>query len=158
MTWATVCNLLQTQFLVASSLLVTEQSITPRHDRPILHRKPAETHVYRNISYFLAPASWRIVGAMGMAIYFDNRRPHPTTCRPPARDKWQHCYVGCMIATWCPSGSISASVLAILKEVRDTIDYGDFSWPDVYATLNGAWHCTNYESCETCCCELLIQD
>ena len=91
--------------------------------------------------------------ASALAIYYENERPYPTTCRPPAPDKWQHCYVGCQIATWCPLGSLSASILAVLKEVRDAMNRGEFSWPDVYATLGGAWDCAFSESCEACCCE-----
>ncbi len=158
MTRPIVCNILQTQFLIASFLLATAQATPPRRDRPILRHKPTVSHVHRNMIHLFIPASWGAAGAMGMAIYYDNRRPYPTTCSPPAIDKWQHCYVGCMIANWLPSGSISASVLAVMKEVRDAIDYGDFSWPDVFATLKGAWYGDGCESCEACCCEMLIQD
>ncbi len=110
---------------------------------------------YRDFVLLFVPDWLGVAGAAALAIYYDNERPYPTTCHPPKIDKWQHCYVGCSIATWCPLGSFSASILAILKEIRDTIHYGVFSWADVYATLRGAWHCTGYASCEACCCEKL---
>jgi len=91
-------------------------------------------------------------GAFSMAIYYDNQRPYPTICHPPDRDKWQHCYVGCKIATWFPVGFSSASILAILKEARDVRNRGQFSRADVRATLQGAWACTSRESGEVCCC------
>lgn len=93
-----------------------------------------------------------VVGAAALAMHYDNERPYPKSCRPSAPDKWQHCYVGCKIATSFPLGAVSASALAILKEIRDEMNHGRFSWPDVFATLRGAWACTSCESCEDCCC------
>jgi len=110
---------------------------------------------YRDFVLLFEPDWLGIASAAALAMYYDNERPYPTTCHPPETDKWQHCYVGCRIATWCPLGSFSASILAILKEIRGTIQYGVFSWADVYATLRGAWNCTGYASCEACCCERL---
>lgn len=111
----------------------------------------------RDIAFVVASVRFTALlgaaSASAMAIYYENERPYAKTCRPPAPDKWQHCYVGCQIATWCPLGSLSASILAVLKEVRDSTHHGNFSWPDVIATLGGAWDCPSSESCEACCCE-----
>ncbi len=156
-------HLLGTCFLIASTCSALQSPTTSNHthqaapqlDNRITARVPKALMVLRGISFLVVPVSLSAAVASTLALYFDNRRPHPTTCRPPALDKWQHCYVGCMIATWCPSGSFSASILALLKEVRDTMDYGDFSWPDVFATLRGAWLCAECTSCETCCCDML---
>jgi len=90
--------------------------------------------------------------ALAMAVYYDENRPHPTRCLPSELDKWQHCYVGCKISTWCPGGSLSASFIAVLKEVRDVTYGGSFSWRDVLATLEGAWDCPVGEPCEEFCC------
>jgi hypothetical protein len=118
---------------------------------------PNVFRIGRDVAYLVVPAmrlpaSLGVVGAFSMAVYYDNQRPYPTTCHPPERDKWQHCYVGCRIANWCPVGSFSASILAIMKEVRDNMSRGEFSWADAFATLRGAWACTNCESCDACCC------
>jgi|GEM_PF-2421729 len=120
---------------------------------------PRVLRVGRDLGFFVASArlttSLGAASASALAIYYLNERPYPATCHPPEQDKWQHCYVGCEIATWCPVGSFSASVLAVLKEVRDAEDYGKFSWPDIFATLRGAWDCASSVSCEACCCERL---
>ena len=94
-----------------------------------------------------------VAGASALAMHYENEHPYPTTCHLSGLDKWQHCFVGCKIATWFPGGSFSASILAILKEVRDAMNHGRFSWPDVFATLRGAWDCASCDSCEACCCE-----
>lgn len=176
-------NQLRTYFLVASSYLVvlspawpnaqsshgnqhrvvSDDSTIVQQEKPIRDDSmstwgPLVLRIGRDVAYLVVPAmrlpaSLGVAGAFLMAIYYDNQRPYPTTCHPPERDKWQHCYVGCKIATWCPVGSFSASMLAILKEVRDAMNRGEFSWADVFATLRGAWACTSCESCEACCCE-----
>jgi len=112
----------------------------------------------RDIGYLVVPGSRSFVSlgvAAGFetAIYYNNIRPHPTQCQPPALDKWQHCYVGCEISSWYPVGSLSASLLAILKEIRDVMGHGKFDWDDVRATLEGTWDCPVGESCEEFCCE-----
>ena len=134
------------------------QQARPVRDAPMAPLLPFVFRISRDVVYLVVPAmrlpaSLGVVGAFSMAIYYDNQRPYPTTCHPPERDKWQHCYVGCQIATWCPVGSLSASFLAVMKEVRDAMNHGEFSWADVLATLRGAWACTSCESCETCCCQ-----
>ncbi len=138
-------------------------STTPQYAEPVCEDSVPTwvgraQRVGRDLGLRVAPATVLIAtlgvgSASALAIYYDTERPYPTTCRPPAPDKWQHCYVGCRIAKWCPIGSLSASILAVLKEVRDSMSYGDFSWPDVLATLGGAWGCECQESCEACCCE-----
>ena len=62
--------------------------------------------------------SFGVTAAFAMAIHYNNDRPHPRQCNPPELDKWQHCYVGCKISSWCPVGSVSASLLAVLKDLR----------------------------------------
>jgi hypothetical protein len=99
------------------------------------------------------PASLSAASAFIMAVYYDSERPYPVTCQPPEHDKWQHCYVGCQIATWCPVGSLSASMLSIMKEVRDAMGNGSFSWRDISATFRGIWGCAGCESCASCCCQ-----
>ena len=106
----------------------------------------------RDLSYLVKPAtrstvSMGVTAAFAMAIHYNNNRPHPRQCYPPELDKWQHCYVGCKISSWCPVGSLSASLLAVLKELRDVIHRGKFSWADVLATLEGTWDCPVWESC-----------
>lgn len=112
----------------------------------------------RDLGYLVRPAtrstvSFGVIAAFAMAIHYNNNRPHPTQCNPPELDKWQHCYVGCKISSWCPVGSLSASLLAVLKEIRDVMRRGEFSWADVLATLEGTWDCPVWESCEECCCK-----
>ncbi len=146
------------QHRVVSDDSTIVEHVKPIRDDALSARGPLVFRIGRDVAYLVIPAmrlpaSLGVAGAFSMAIYYDNQRPYPTTCRPPERDKWQHCYVGCQIATWCPVGSFSASILAILKEGRDSMDRGEFSWADVIATLRGAWGCTNCESCEVCCCE-----
>lgn len=143
--------------LVSIDSIITQQAEPLRDDSMSAWGRRA-LRVGRDFGFLVVPEmrtiAWLgVAGASALAIYFDNERPYPTTCRPPAQDKWQHCYVGCMIATWCPVGSFSASILAILKEVRDVMNRGVFSWPDVFATLRGAWDCASCESCEACCCQ-----
>ena len=185
MNWPTSRCQLRTYFLVAFSCLVVlsparsnAQSSHENQHRPVSHdstiARQAEPlrndlisawgsrvlRVVRDLGFLVVPAirltAWLgVAGASALAVYYDNERPYPTTCHPPEQDKWQHCYVGCKIATWCPLGSFSASILAILKEVRDVINGGRFSWADVFATLSGTWDCASWESCEACCCEQL---
>lgn len=136
---------------------LTREATPPRND-PISAWVSRVLRVCRDVPYLVVPAtrltaSLGVAGAAALAIYFDNERPYPTTCHPPEPDKWQHCYVGCKIASWCPVGSFSASILAILKEVRDVMNRGRFSWADVFATLAGAWDCATCGSCEACCCK-----
>lgn len=131
------------------------QQAKPIRNAPVAPLVPLVLRIGRDVAYLVVPAvrlpaSLGVVGAFSMAMYYDHQRPAPTTCHPPELDKWQHCYVGCKIATWWPVGSFSASILAILKEVRDVINHGEFSWADIVATLRGVWACT---SCEACCCE-----
>ncbi len=183
MNWPTSRYQLRTCFLVASFCLVvisptpsnaqsnhghrhrvapdcsnlTREATPPRND-PISAWVSRVLRVCRDVPYLVVPAtrlvaSLGVAGAAALAIHYDNERPYPTTCHPPEPDKWQHCYVGCKIASWCPVGSFSASILAILKEVRDVMNHGRFSWADVFATLAGAWDCACWESCEACCCE-----
>lgn len=111
----------------------------------------------RDLGYFAVPGprsfvSLSVSAAFATAVYYNNIRPRPAQCRPPELDKWQHCYVGCEIASWYPVGSLSASLLAVLKEIRDVIGHGNFDWADVRATLEGAWDCPVWESCEEFCC------
>ena len=115
------------------------------------------TRAGRDLRYLNEPAARPIVlsgiaSAFVMAVHYDSHRPRPTQCRPPELDKWQHCYVGCEISTWCPVGTLSASALAIMKELRDVIDNGNFSWPDILATFKGAWDCPILVPCEAFCC------
>lgn len=121
---------------------------------------PRVLRATRELSFFVVPATrWMAaigaVGAAALAVHYHHAHPYPTMCHPSAQDKWQHCYVGCQIATWFPVGALSSSILAILKEVRDAMDHGTFSWPDALATLRGAWDCAGCTSCEACCCEQL---
>jgi hypothetical protein len=111
----------------------------------------------RDIGYLAEPATRSTVSlgvstALAMAVYYDNNRPRPTRCVPTELDKWQHCYVGCKISSWCPGGSLSASLVSVLKEIRDVMRGGVFSRADVLATLEGAWDCPVWESCEEFCC------
>ena len=183
MNWPTSRYQLRTCFLVASFCLVvispapsnaqsnhghrhrvapdcsnlTREATPPRND-PISAWVSRVLRVCRDVPYLVVPAtrlvaSLGVAGAAALAIHYDNERPYPTTCHPPEPDKWQHCYVGCKIASWCPVGSFSASILAILKEVRDVMNRGRFSWADVFATLGGAWDCAGCGSCEACCCK-----
>ena len=134
------------------------QQAEPLRDDPMSAWGPRVLRVGRDLGLLAVPAMRRtawlgLAGASALAIYYDNERPYPATCHPPEPDKWQHCYVGCKIASWCPLGSFSASILAILKEIRDVMNRGRFSWADVFATLAGAWDCSCWESCEACCCK-----
>ncbi len=111
-----------------------------------------------DLGYLVNPATRSAVSigvsaAFAMAIHYNNNRPHPRQCNPRELDKWQHCYVGCKISSWCPVGSVSASLLAVLKELRDVMGRGEFSWADVLATLEGTWDCPVWESCEEFCCK-----
>ncbi len=111
----------------------------------------------RDLAYLVEPATRSTVPlgvstALAMAVYYDNNRPHSTRCVPLELDKWRHCYVGCKISSWCPGGSLSASLLSVLKEIRDVMRGGEFSRADVLATLEGAWDCPVWESCEEFCC------
>lgn len=111
----------------------------------------------RDVAFVIPAPRWTaslaVIEASVMAIYYNNERPYPTMCHLVEPDKWQHCYVGCMIAAWCPLGSLSASVLAVLKELWDVANDGRFSWADAFATLGGTWNCACWDSCEACCCK-----
>lgn len=138
----------------------TTQHAEPVRNDPVSAWGPRVLRFGGDLGFLIVPATrWTAclsaAGASALAIYYNSERPLPTTCHPPELDKWQHCYVGCQIASWCPVGSFSASVLAILKEVRDAMGHGNSSWADVLATLAGAWDCAGSRSCEACCCEKL---
>ncbi len=94
-----------------------------------------------------------VAAAFATALYYNNIRPHPSECKPTRLEKWQHCFVGCEVSFWCPVGSLSASLLAVLKEIWDIMGHGDFELADVCATLKGTWDCPLWESCEYFCCE-----
>ena len=148
------------QHRVVSDDSTIAQQAQPLRDDLISAWGSRVLRVGKDLGFLVVPSirttAWLgVAGASALAIYSDNERPYPTTCHPPEQDKWQQCYVGCQIATWCPLGSFSASILAILKEVRDVMNRGRFSWADVFATLAGAWDCTSRKSCEACCCEQL---
>jgi hypothetical protein len=147
------------QHRVVSDDSTNPQQARTQRDNPLSSWGPRVLRVGRDLGFVVASirftASLGAVSASALAVYYDNQRPYPATCHPPAQDKWQHCYVGCEIATWCPVGSFSASILAIMKEIRDAENHGEFSWPDVFATLGGAWDCASSESCEACCCKRL---
>lgn len=133
------------------------QQAEPMRDASMFAWGPIVLRIGRDVAYLSIPAmrlpaSLGVAGAFLMALYYDNQRPYPTTCHPPEPDKWQHCYIGCKVATWCPVGTFSASILALMKELRDAMGHGAFSWADVIATLRGAWTCAGCESCEVCCC------
>ncbi len=98
-------------------------------------------------------ASAGILASFATGFYFVTNRPQPTECSPPQLDKWQHCYVGCEISSWCPIGATSASLLAFIKEIWDSMGHGECSWADIRATLTGIWDCPAWESCEDFCCQ-----
>ncbi len=111
----------------------------------------------RDLWYLGAPGaryavSIGVVSSSAMALYYNRYRPRPTQCQPPAVDKWQHCFVGCEISARGPVGALAASALAVLKEVRDNLHGGEFSWPDIKATLRGIWDCPIWTPCESFCC------
>lgn len=145
--------------MVSVDAIIT-QPAEPLRDDTLSAWSSRVLSVGRELGFLIVPEmrliAWLgVAGATVLAFHYDGERPSPTRCRPLEQDKWQHCYVGCMIASWCPIGPFSASILAILKEVRDVENHGEFSWPDVFATLRGAWDCAGCESCELCCCERL---
>jgi len=112
----------------------------------------------RDFGFLVAPPARPLVSAGVLAsfatgFYYVNFPPKPTQCRPPQLDKWQHCYVGCEISFWCPIGAPSASLLAFLKEIWDSMGHGECSWADIRATLKGTWDCPVWESCEDFCCQ-----
>jgi hypothetical protein len=137
-------------------------SIASQKARPLGNKGPFAwvtrfSKASRDFGYLLIPGPRSFVplgvaGGIATAAYYNNIRPHPTQCQPPALDKWQHCYVGCEISSWYPVGSLSATLLAVLKEVRDVLGHGEFDWADVRATMEGTWDCPVWESCEEFCC------
>ncbi len=111
----------------------------------------------RDLGFLVEPTSRTVAtvgvaAAFGTGVFLVNNRPRPTQCAPPQLDKWQHCFVGCEISSWCPCGSLSGSLLAMLKEIWDLTGHGKFEWADIRATLEGTWDCPASESCEEFCC------
>ena len=148
----------ENQHRAVSDDSIIAQPTEPLRDDPLSAWESRVLRVGRDLGLLVVPAMrltalLSVAGASALAIYYDNERPYPTTCHPPEQDKWQHCYVGCMIASWFPGGTFSASILAVLKEIRDVMNRGDFSFADVFATVAGAWDCASCESCEACCCQ-----